>query len=157
VIVVSDTSPLSNLVQIGRQGLLRDLYGEVIIPPSVEDELRKKPELHRSFDWGLIRVVQPKAPNPFLETADLDLGEIEAIALALELEADLLLIDEFAGRLAAHRAGLQITGLLGVLLEAKARGLVVSVREEIDRLTARTTFRISMAVREEVLRLAGES
>jgi predicted nucleic acid-binding protein len=157
VIVVSDTSPLSNLEQIGRLRLLRDLYGQVVIPPAVEIEIRRRPEDHPAFDWSIVRVIRPANMSPVAEAVDdLDRGESEAIALAVELEADLLLIDEFAGREAARRLGLSVTGLLGVLLEAKRRGLVRSMRDEIDLLVNRTTFRISGAVRAEVLRRAGE-
>ena len=158
MIVVSDTSPLSYFHQIGRLALLQSLYEEIIIPPAVENELRAAPAFHEVFDWSLMRVVPPASVHRVEELlGELDRGESEAIIVALELGADLLLIDERSGREVARRMGLRRTGLLGVLLEANNRGLIASVAAELDRLVAHTTFRIHPAVRTEVLRLAQET
>jgi predicted nucleic acid-binding protein len=158
VIVISDTSPLSYLHQIGRLALLHSLYEEIIIPPAVENELRAAAALHAVFDWSLIRVVPPASVRRVEELLEeLDRGESEAVIVALELGADLLLIDERSGREVARRMGLPRTGLLGVLLEANNRGLIASVAAELDRLVAHTTFRIHPTVRAEVLRLARET
>jgi len=157
VIVVSDTSPLTYLHQIQRFALLQSLYGEVIIPPAVERELKAETRLHEGLDWTLLRVVEPKRSEMVtLLSESLDLGESEAIVLATEINADLLLIDEVDGREAARKLGLRFTGLLGVLLEAKERRFVPSMSAELDRLVKATTFRIRPEVRQRVLRLAGE-
>ena len=87
---------------------------------------------------------------------NLDIGEAEAIALALELKADELLIDERLGRREAVRLGLSITGVLGVLLIAKNRGLISRVQPIIDALILQANFRISRQLYEEVLRTANE-
>ncbi len=157
MIVVSDTSPLTYLYQIQRFALLQSLYGEVVIPPAVERELKARTHLHEGLEWALLRVVEPKSSEMVtLLSESLDLGESEAIVLATEINADLLLIDEVDGREAARKLGLRFTGLLGVLLEAKERGFVASMSVELDRLVKATTFRIHPEVRQRVLRLAGE-
>ncbi|WP_256872887.1 DUF3368 domain-containing protein [Candidatus Entotheonella palauensis] len=155
---MSDTSPLSYAHQIGLLPLLHALYSEIVIPPLVEHELLAAPILHAELDWSRIRIVTPIATEQVEDLMnELDRGESEAIVLALELKADLLLIDERTGRNVARRMGIRRTGLLGVLLEAKHRGLLVSVAIVLDRLVTQTTFRIHPTVRAEVLRLAGET
>ena len=101
-----------------------------------------------------------RAPNDRARVAELaerlDVGESEAIALALGIRADLLLIDEADGRDVAQGLGVPRIGLLGVLLEAKSRGLISSAPGELDQLTSRTSFRLHKSVRDEFLRRAGE-
>lgn len=158
MIVVSDTSPLTYLHQIEQFTLLRTLYNEVVIPPAVEREIKDAPRLHEHFDWSILRVVKPvdfKMVDSLSVT--LDRGESEAIVVASEVKADLLLIDEADGRQVARKLGIRHTGLLGVLLEAKRRGAIPEVALVIDRLVERTSFRIRSDVRRETLRLAGES
>jgi len=158
VIVVSDTSPLTYLHQIERFELLRTLYEEIIIPPAVKRELEEGAHAHEGLSWSLLRVVKPKSWKDVSSLArSLDLGEADAIVVASELQADLLLLDEADGREVARKMGLRYTGLLGVLLEAKTRKLLPAVSTELDRLQESTNFRIRLEVRREVLRLAGEA
>ena len=120
MIVVSDTSPISHLHQIGRLRLLKDLYREILVPPAVERELRSAVDLHSGMDQSLLRVALPRDIHRVTELLKiLDQGESEAIVLAAEVGADLILIDEATGRDVAKQLGLRRTGLLGVLLEAK--------------------------------------
>ncbi|MFK7932152.1 MAG: hypothetical protein AB8G22_01500 [Saprospiraceae bacterium] len=104
MIIISDTSPISNLLQINHLWLLKELYQEIIIPPAVQRELYAiaiQEEKIGVLDW--IKVVAPTNQKLILElTADLDLGESESIALALEFKADYLIIDEYLGRTIAQ-------------------------------------------------------
>jgi len=154
MIVVADTSAISNLITVGKVGILGAFFGEVRIPPAVERELLAWHSALPPF----ISVLRPNDQEAVSRlTAELDPGEAEAIILARELHADLLLVDEQKGRLAASRFGLKSTGLLGVLLEAKGAGLLDCLKPVFDVLTDRAGFRVSGAVKTEFLKLAGES
>jgi uncharacterized protein len=153
MIVVSDTSVITSLIHISRLVLLRDLYGQVLIPQAVGDELART---HQALPPFL--EVRPALNRHAVDelTVELDLGEAEAIVLAKEIHADLLLIDEKLGRRVAMRQGLAITGLVGILLEGKDRRLIGSVREVVSQLEERAGFFISEAVKREAFQLARE-
>src|SRR4051794_28367876 len=131
MIVVSDTSAISSLMVIGRLDLLSAVFGEVIIPVVVHSELLSFfPDLPK---WIRVeRVTDLVAVNHF--RTELDPGESEAIQLARELRADRLLIDDRKGRLVAERLGVNIVGLLGVILLAKSRGFIPLARPIIEAL-----------------------
>ena len=160
MIVVSDASPVMNLAAIGRIDLLRILYGGVLLPEAVYREItafEDQPGAREAatFEW---MARQRPVRSDLVEAlrGSLDGGEAEAIALAVEVGADLLLIDERAGREAAERLGVNRTGLLGVLLEAKGQGLVREVRPLLNALRTEAGFWISSALYESVLRQASE-
>lgn len=153
MIVVSDTSVITSLLQIGQLDLLCKLYQRVLIPRAVYNELaRSHQDLPEFIELGDVSNRKLVAE---LET-ELDLGEAEAIVLAKEKHADLLLIDEKRGRRVALREGIRITGLIALLVEAKSRGLISSVRDAISQLESRAGFRISEAVKLNAIRLAKE-
>lgn len=153
MIVVSDTSVITSLIQVGHAGLLRELHGVVLIPRAVHRELL---HTHVTVPAFLdVRDVTDRASVADL-VLELDLGEAEAIVLAKEVKADLLLIDEKLGRQTALREGLRITGLMGLLVEAKLRGKIGSVRELVSNLETQAGFRVANAVKVEAFRLAGE-
>lgn len=158
MIVVSDTSPISNLLKIGRIDLLRHLYQTVVIPAAVSREIEFLEENRRliaEIEW--IRVVELKNRELLtLLDGDLDSGEAEAIALSMELKADVLLIDEGHGRREAKNHGLEITGLVGVLLEAKKAGLIGKIRPEIENLATKANFWMSPQLIDLALDLASE-
>lgn len=159
-VVVSDTSPLRALAQLGLLDLLQVLFGQVLVPPAVAQELRRPPGGLPVIDVGQMPFVLLQAPqnqmqvNQLLQT--LDPGEAEALALALEVQAEAVLIDEAAGRAAAGHLGLTVIGALGVLLRGKQRGRVTSMAPLLDRLENEIGFFISAPLRARVLQLAGE-
>lgn len=162
MIVVCDASPLISLSAIGQFELLHRLYGDIYIPEAVRTEVLgagpERPGFRelREADWVHARSVE----NDFLVRAlegELDRGEAQAIALAVEIKADLLLVDERRGRGVAQRFGIKVIGVLGVLVEAKAKGLIPVVRSALDDLLTRAGFRMAPALFEAVLRAADES
>ena len=153
MIVVSDTSAISALLKIGRADLLAGIYGEIFIPEAVRRELLVvHPEIP---DFISTRVIADLAFFSKLRR-EIDEGEAEAIVLAKELAADELLIDETVGRSVAMREGIQVIGLLGVILESKLRGLVPSARLIIGQLETETSFYVASLLKETILRAAGE-
>ncbi len=156
MIVVSDTSPIINLSVIGYLHLLPQLFGTVIIPEQVYEEIvykgRGEPgskEIENA-DWISI---QKSQDQDFIEKLDkiLDKGESSAIALAIELKAKYLLIDESLGREVAKKYNLHVTGLIGILFEAKKQGLITKVIPLIDRLKTEAGFWISNALLNEII------
>ncbi len=153
MIVVSDTSPITTLLQISRVDLLERLYKEILIPEAVREELFC---LHPSLPtFFKCRTVKNRNEVERLLT-DLDPGEAEAIVLAKETHANLLLIDEKEGRIVAAREGVRFMGLIGVLLRAKEDGYLSSVRNVIHELETKTTFHLSAAMKTKAVQSAGE-
>jgi predicted nucleic acid-binding protein len=148
MIVVADTSPINYLILIGEIDVLASLYGRVIIPLAVHEELTRSraPAAVRSWianrpSW--IEVQSPSA-GPDSSLARLDAGERQAIALAQELSADQLIVDELLGRREAERRGISVIGTIGVLREAAENGLL-DLRKAVERLS-QTSFHISPAI-----------
>lgn len=162
MIVVSNTSPIFYLSTIGHLDLLRQLYDEIVIPTTVFNEITNvgntdvSARIVPTLSW--IKA-QSAADREFVNTlrAELDLGEAEAIALAVELNADRLLMDERLGRATAMRAGLQVTGVLGILIAAKRNNLIQEVKPLLDALIEQVGFWIDGRLYAEVLQAVGES
>lgn len=154
MIVIADSTPLNYLVLIGESELLPTLYGGVVIPTAVLMELRSRGAPARvresvSSPPSWLRV-ERVAPAFLADTAlNLDPGEREAIALARQLHAELLLIDDQAGRREARRWNVTVTGTLGVLRTAASRGLV-HFRDAVERLQ-HTSFYISADLLQQLL------
>jgi uncharacterized protein len=161
MIIVSDTSPLCNLAIIDHLWLLEVIYQTVIIPNLVADELAaaKNPVIATipQLNWIQTRTVTNITLATQLQRdRGLDAGEANAIALALELQADDLLIDERLGRREAKLLGLSIIGILGILITAKQRQLISQVQPVMDALIHQAGFRISPQLYQQVLTLANE-
>jgi predicted nucleic acid-binding protein len=162
MIVVSNTSPLTNLATIGQFDLLRRLYVNLHIPQGVWDELNAGGQRWPGRDeaaaanWIERHTVQNQALVLALRR-DLDRGEAESIALALELSADLVLMDEREGRRAAQQMGLNVIGVVGILLEAKAQQVIDNLRPHLDALRQTAGFYLSESLYQHALALAGES
>lgn len=161
MIVVSNTSPLTNLAAVGRFDLLRSLYEHVRIPAGVWSELnaggQRWPGCEEVEQAGWVEVLEVEN-RPLIAALrrDLGQGEAEAIALALECGSDLLLIDEKEGRHAAQALGLRAAGVVGILLEAKRRGFLEAIRPDLDALRSRAGFFLSDRVYSAALELAFE-
>lgn len=160
MIVVSDTTAISNLFLIGRLDLLRDMFGRVLIPGAVYRELLQLSEHGYPIaetlltDWIEIREIAGATQPPL--HALLGAGKIEAILLAESVEADWLVLDEKEGRAVAEQRGLPVIGLVGILLKAKQIGQVASVKEWLDLLVVKAGFGVSPAFYRKALELAGE-
>ncbi len=154
MLIVSDTSPLLNLIAIEQLDLLKSLYGSIVIPPTVFAELHAN-GMRLTADW--IEVIAPanRAAVDSLRT-ELDAGESEAIVLAQQLQASILLMDERLGRRAATRLGLNVTGLLGILAEGKKRGIISSCAPLLDSMIERAGFWIGERLRSDFLKALGE-
>jgi predicted nucleic acid-binding protein len=163
MIIVSDTSPLSHLAKVAQLSLLHQLYGTVIIPDTVANELQKADAEEReiaellTLSWIRIYQVQNQVlVEELINEADLDEGEAEAIVLAIEVKAQRLLIDERLGRKEAKKRGVSVVGVLGILVAAKTEGLIVAVKPILDDLIVRANFWISKQLYAEVLKTVGE-
>ena len=158
-IIVSDTSPIRALEHLGLLRLIETHYGQVFIPPNVADELRHSRAGLKSIDVAQFPMFQIVAPKPMPQLSapwELDPGESEAITLALELDADYLLIDEAAGREVAARMGLSIVGTLGILIRAKEAGDIGAVMPLIECLERELRFFVSPRLRRVVLTMTNE-
>ncbi len=161
MLIVSDTSPISNLILIGRLSLLRDMYQVVIVPPKVHAEVLALEDFgedisaYTTANWFEIKAPENAAlVQQLLEK--LDEGEAEAIALAKELSADFLLIDERRGWKIADEMGISSIGLIGILLKAKQAGLLPSVMSVVDELRTKAEFWIKDSFYEQIRDLAEE-
>lgn len=155
--VVSNSSPLINLARIGKLTLLRELFGVLIVPDAVWQEVvvegagQPGADEVRSAEWIQRQAVMNTQLVQALQQ-DLDAGEAEAIALSLELGADLLLMDENLGRQTARHLGLRYIGLIGALVMAKRRGLISAVKPHLDMLRDIAGFRVDAALYDYVLK-----
>jgi predicted nucleic acid-binding protein len=148
MIVVADASPINYLVLIEEIGILPKMYGRVVIPHTVREELVRAsaPQLVRAWVGHPPVWLEVRSPLavPDSALAKLDLGERDAIMLATELQADQLIVDDREGRREAERRAIPVIGTLGVLREAATRKLL-DIRVAVERLQT-TSFYVAPEV-----------
>jgi len=161
MIVVADTSVILNLCRVQQEHLLQQLFKRVLLPAEVADEFTRLTRIHARFS-GLVLPhwieisSRPQIFPPEVIQAQLDVGESAAITLCLHQKADVLLIDEKAGREVATRLGVRTVGIAGVLVAAKNWKLIPSVKDLLERLEREANFWIASDLRLRILQLAGE-
>lgn len=161
MIVVSDTTPLIGLASIGRLYLLQELFDDVYIPQAVFDETvtsgreesKAKQEVSNAKWIHVVEIKDRLAVNVLLD--EMDLGEVETIVLASEMNADWVLMDEKKGRRKLAQLNIPKIGTLGILLKAKQLDLIPLLKPEIDDLQ-KSGFSISPSVVDEILKMANE-
>lgn len=162
---VSDSSPLIHLAKIEALELISRLYTRILVPPAVWREVVEESdgrpgaaEVQRAVTAGWMTIRAAKNETLIIALrVTLDNGEAEAVALATELQPEVVLLDDKVARRMARRLGVPVTGTLGVLLRAKQVGLVVKLRSLISRLQSEGDYYIDPELIEKALIAAGES
>ena len=162
MVVVADTSPLTALLHLRQMQLLPQLYGIVYLPEAVAAELNIL--ITFGYDISFLQntavfVIKPVTDQSRVQqiSQQLDKGEAEAIVLAIEIGAGLLLIDEKLGKNVAQAAGIRCLGVVGLLIEAKSKGLISQIKPLLDDLVQNLNFRLSEKIYLLALNKAGES
>lgn len=160
-LVVSDTTCVSCLIRIGRVDLLAGLFSEVRIPDAVAGELDCGVPILGDWRGALLphARIEPVERSPLLSLLeeDLDAGEAAAIALAVSIRADLVLVDEMRGRAVARRLGLSVVGTVGLVVMARRRGLIDAAAPVLAAVRTRGGLWVSDKLVEEVLLRLGEA
>ena len=157
--VICNTSPLFYLHRLGCLGLLQKLYQQIVVPQAVVEELQvgrdqgeDVPDI-AELEWIEVRTVS--VPQLIGLITDLGPGEAQVLALALEEQKGLVILDDKLARGVANLQKLHLTGTAGVLLRAKREGHVAAISPLLERLKS-LNFRLSEEVKARILKLAGE-
>lgn len=161
MVIISDTTCFSALFQVNELHILQKFYKEIIIPSKVFDELSALSLFDidisplMKLEW--LKVMNP-TDNPQLQhlLSILDEGEAHAIALMLEMKADLIILDDMEARQVAIDYSLNIIGLGGVLISAKSKGVIPQVKPLLDRIISISGFYLSAKIYHLILKTAGE-
>jgi len=156
--IISNTTPIITLLTISKLELLRNIYGKIIIPEGVYQEIEegKSKNFYKDLskiDWIEIKSIADKEPLKYI--SDLDKGEAEVIVLANEINADLVIIDEKAGREYAEHFGIKLTGTIGILLKAKQLDLINKI-EPLLKTMKENGIWLSQKFINHVLKIANE-
>ena len=158
--VIVNSTPIIALSSIDSLNLLKEIYGAVIIPNAVKLEIGVKSkskaqnQLVMSSDWVQSKEIQNIAQKRTFKTQLHD-GEVEVMILGQELNADLLVIDDYMAREYAKYLGFNVVGTLGILLSAKSKGLVDKVKPLLDKLIVNGIY-ISTRLYSDIMRIAEE-
>ncbi len=161
MIIVSNTSPIINLANVDQLQLLNQLYGDITIPQAVFHEIsvigaaQPGAKEVETLSWFSTSTVQNITMVNSLRS-ELDAGEAEAIALAVEIKADLLLMDERRGYMKAQQLNVECHGILGMLIKAKYQGLITTVKPILDDLIAVAGFWVNDVLYHRILQTVGE-
>ncbi|GLS25182.1 DUF3368 domain-containing protein [Marinibactrum halimedae] len=160
-IVVSDTTAITYFSRINALFILKSLFNQVYIPEAVYEELTRQGD-HipgakevKTLNWIVVEEVKNIDEITAKFRVELDPGESQAIGLALHKQADLLVIDERKGRSEAENLGLKITGMIGIFIKAKEKGVIDRIAPYLDQLR-KTNFTMGPALYGRALQLAGE-
>lgn len=162
MIVVADAGPIIHLSRIGHLDLIPFLYGRVVVPRQVYDEVVRTEgtppgsEELRHAEWVEVEEREIRSKVSRLLEGHLDAGEAAALGLALDLKADLILSDDRQARSAAERLGFRVRGTLGILLEAKRQSRVPALAPLLHALRAEGVW-LSKELVGLILKEAGES
>ena len=147
--IISDTSCFIILTNIGELDLLQKTYGQVLNTIEVAAEFGSPLP-----DWIEIQSATDKYRQQILEM-QIDKGEASAIALALEIPDSTIILDDYKAQKIAERLGLEITGTVGVIIKAKLRGVIPSIKPYFENIR-KTDFRLTDAIEKQALKEAGE-
>ena len=154
--VIANTTPLISLADIGCFDILQKIYGEIVIPHAVLEEIKSEPAktLVRNSNFiHVMRISDYRTKRIF--SSRLHNGEVEVLLLAEEQGADLLLMDDNAAKKTAKFMGFKVTGTLGVLLKGKQAGYIREIKPLLDKLIA-TGFYVKPEIMQYVLEEANE-
>lgn len=156
--IITNTTPILSLLKINKLDILKELYEKVTVPNAVYQEIEKGKEKQyyqdlKKITWIEIEHIKNTDSRSFF--IDLDDGEAEVLILAKEQNADLVILDEIMGRRYAKQLELNLTGTLGILLKAKEKGIINSIREILSELTEKGTWLNSKLIK-KVIKLSNE-
>lgn len=157
-LIIANSTPLINFAAIQRLDILQHLFGKIVIPPAVERELLQKGEPYASAAelkrWQATLLEVRPVRNVMLcrlLKLNVDDGEAEAIALAVEQQATRLLLDESRGRLIAESYQLPVMGSIGCLIRAKQKGMIPAIKPLLDAMQTDARFWVSQKLYQTIL------
>jgi uncharacterized protein len=158
--VIVNSTPIIALASIGKTSLFKELYGKIHIPEAVRNEIIVKSgskaqiAIESSQDWIIVKSIQNIEAKRFFKVQLHD-GEVEVMILGRELEAEMLIIDDYTARKYAKYLGFKVTGTLGIILKSKEKGFIECVKPLVDELIDNGIY-IEDELYQNILRIARE-